>query len=113
MSMRNKIVTFAVVGLIAGTVTYLLMGTEDGKKQLKKAKRQIKKLSDDVVNQSQRGYERASSFAEKAGKDISSLANKAKDYGKDVLDEAEEASRGVRNEANSTAQTIASRAKKV
>lgn len=99
MSTRKGIVTYALVGLAIGTVTWLLVGTKEGRKQLDCANDGIRKLTKSIKSKTKEGADKVSQFAEKAGKEIRSFTSKAKGYGEDYLDEAEEATKSALKKA--------------
>ncbi len=99
MATKKSIVTFALAGLAVGTAAYFLFGTKEGKKQLDCAGDNFRKLSGTLRERTREGAERASRIVDRAGRDISELAERVKDYSKGYLDGAEEAADKLSKEA--------------
>lgn len=91
MGAKQSIVTFALVGLAVGTAAYFLYGTKEGRKQLDCAGDNFRKLSGTLRERTREGAAKASRIVDRAGRDISELADRVKDYSKGYLDGAEEA----------------------
>jgi gas vesicle protein len=88
MSRRNSIATYALVGLAAGTIAYLLLGTKGGRKQLDCASREIQKFTDDIRKKSKKGYGKAAEWVDRASDEINVAGRRAKDAGKAFVNEA-------------------------
>ena len=77
MNTRNSIVTYALVGLAAGTVAWLLLGTKEGRKQMDRAGDGIRELSKSIRKSTQEGLEKASKLADRATQEIDELRSQA------------------------------------
>ena len=93
MNTKNSIITFALVGLAAGTVAWLLLGTKDGRKQLNRAGDGIRSLSKTIRHNTKKGIEKASALADKATKEIQELRVKATSSGKTAINKADQAAK--------------------
>lgn len=90
MSKRNNIVTYALVGLAAGTVVWLLFGTKEGRKQLDRASDGIRELSKSIRKNTKEGIHKASQLAERATREIDDLRSQAKSKGKSAIRKADQ-----------------------
>ncbi len=78
MNTKNSIVTYALVGLAAGTVAWLLLGTKEGRKQLDRANDGIRELSKSIRKTTKEGIRKASEIANRATEEIDDLRSQAK-----------------------------------
>lgn len=91
MNMKNSIVTFALVGLAAGTVTWLLLGTKEGRKQLDCANDSIRKLAKSIKKNTKEGLDKAVDTARSVRREADDLRSEATRRGKSMLDKADQA----------------------
>src|SRR3546814_11093183 len=70
MNTKNSIVTYALVGLAAGTVAWLLLGTKEGRKQMDRASDGIRELSKSIRKTTKEGIRKASEIAHRATEEI-------------------------------------------
>lgn len=113
MNSRSSIVTFALVGLAAGTVAWLLLGTKDGRKQLDRASDGIKRLSKSIRTNTKKGLEKASALADKTSKEIHGLKSQAKSAGRTAANKAEQAAKTTVNKVDSAIKTARRKVEKV
>src|SRR5690606_31288747 len=93
---KNSIVTFALVGLAAGTVAWLLLGTKEGRKQVDRASDGIRELSNSIRKSTREGIRRASEMADRASEEIDNLRTQARDKSQSAIKKADQmAKRGV------------------
>lgn len=91
MNTKNSIVTFALVGLAAGTITWLLLGTKEGRKQLDCANDGIRQLAKSFKENTKKGLDKAVEATNNARKETDELRSKAANKGKSMLDKADQA----------------------
>lgn len=110
MSRRNSIVTYALAGLAAGTIVYLLLGTKGGRKQLDCASREIQKFTNDIRKKSKKEFGKAAAWVENASDEINVAGRRAKDAGKafaqQAADQAQEMADKAKDKVQSTANKI-------
>lgn len=105
MNTKNSIVTFALVGLAAGTVAWLLWGTDEGRKQVDRASDGIRELSKSIRKSTKAGIRKASEMATRATEEIDSLRSEARDKSQAAIQQADKlAKRGV-DKARGTVKT--------
>src|SRR5690606_28337588 len=75
MNTKNSIVTYALVGLAAGTAAWLLLGTKEGRKQMDRASDGIRELSKSIRKTTKEGIRRASDIANRATEEIDPTLN--------------------------------------
>lgn len=113
MNRKNSIITFALVGLAAGTVAWLLLGTKDGRKQLNRASDGIRSLSKTVRHNTKKGIDKAAALADKATKEIQELRAKAKSSGSTAINKADQATKSAVNKVDDAVKTARRKAQKV
>lgn len=89
MNTKNSIVTYALVGLAAGTVTWLLLGTKEGRKQLDRAGDGIRELTKTIRKNTEEGLSKASKLANQATQEIDDLRAQAKSKGQSAIRKAD------------------------
>src|SRR5690554_1697845 len=89
MNTKNSIVTYALVGLAAGTVAWLLLGTKEGRKQMDRAGDGIRELSKSIRKTTKEGVRKASELANRATEEIDNLRAQAKDRSKSAINKAD------------------------
>ncbi len=109
MNTKNNIVAFALVGLAAGTIAWLLMGTKDGRKQLNRAGDGLRHLSETIRNNTKKGVKKASELANRAAKEIDELRAQAKSTGKTAINKADQAAKKAVNNANQATKETANK----
>jgi len=85
MKNKNGIIAFALLGLVAGTAAYYLLGTEDGKKRLKSTSRCVKDLTKSLNSLSKKQAKKASKLVKTAQSDLEKLSVKAKETGQHAI----------------------------
>ena len=93
MNTKNNIITFALVGLAAGTVAWLLLGTKEGRKQLSCAEEGFRQFTEAVKNNAKKGVDQAARTASKATQEANSMREKAVSHGKSMLDKTNQAAK--------------------
>ncbi len=91
MENKNGLIAFALVGLAAGAVTYYLLGTDQGRKKLKRTNCQIKELTKTIESLTKSQKKKAEKMVKSAQSDIESFNKKTKEVGRQVLDKAADA----------------------
>lgn len=104
MNAKNSIVTFALVGLAAGTITWLLLGTKEGRKQLDCANDGIRQLAKSIKKNTKKGLDKASDAVSNARKEADELRSKATSKGKSMLDKADRAVKKSINKAEDSVE---------
>jgi len=89
MKSKNSIVTYALVGLAAGTVAWLLLGTKEGRKQLDRASDGIRELTKSIRENTREGLNKASSLADRASREIDDLRTQARSKGQSAIRKAD------------------------
>lgn len=105
MNTKNNIITFALVGLAAGTITWLLLGTKEGRKQLSCASDGIREFADTMKNNAKNGLDKATKMADKAAKEAHNMRATAASSGKDILNKADQAAKKSINKADNAVKT--------
>ncbi|WP_353181723.1 hypothetical protein [Parapedobacter lycopersici] len=105
MNTKNNIITFALVGLAAGTITWLLLGTKEGRKQLSCASDGIRQFTDSMKNNAKKGLDKAAEMANKASKEAQDMRAKATNSGKSMLNKADQAAKKSINKAADAMKT--------
>lgn len=96
MNRRNSIVTYALVGLAAGTVAWLLLGTKEGRRQVDRAGDGLRELSKSIRKSTKEGIRKASDIADRASEEIDNLRTQARNKGQSAIKKADQmAKRGV------------------
>lgn len=109
MNTKNSIITYALVGLAAGTVAWLLLGTKEGRKQMHCASDGIRSLSKSIRKNSKEGLGKASKLADRAAKEIDDLRSQAKSKGQSAMRKADQV---VKEGVNKASDAIKSAKKK-
>src|SRR5690606_3592778 len=89
MNTKNSIVTYALVGLAAGTAVWLLLGTKEGRKQMDRASDGIRELSKSIRKTTKEGIRRASDIANRATEEIDNFRSQAKDKSQAAMQKAD------------------------
>src|SRR5690606_42052914 len=89
MNTKNSIVTYALVGLAAGTVAWLLLGTKEGRKQVDRASDGIRELSKSIRKTTKEGIRRASEMATRATEEIDNLRSEARSKSQAAIQHAD------------------------
>src|SRR5690606_24624581 len=89
MNTKNSIVTYALVGLAAGTAAWLLLGTKEGRKQMARASDGIRELSKSIRKTTKEGIRRASDIANRATEEIDNFRSQAKDKSQAAMQQAD------------------------
>lgn len=89
MNTKNSIVTYALVGLAAGTAVWLLLGTKEGRKQMDRASDGIRELSKSIRKTTKEGIRRASDIANRATEEIDNFRSQAKDKSQAAMQQAD------------------------
>ncbi len=113
MNAKNSIVTFALVGLAAGTAAWLLLGTKEGKRQLDRASDGIRQLTKSIRKNTKEGLFKASKFAEKANKEIDDLRTEAKSRSKSAINKANRLAKEGVNKVDSAIKTAQRKTEKI
>lgn len=100
MNTKNSIVTFALVGLAAGTVAWLLLGTKEGRRQLDRAGDGVRELSKTIRKGTREGLDKASKLADRATREIDELRSQAKSKGQSAIQKADRLAKDGINQAN-------------
>jgi len=104
MNTKNSIATYALVGLAAGTIAWLLLGTKEGRKQLDRAGDGIRELSKSIRKNTQEGLD-------KATQEIDDLRLQAKSKGRSVIQKADQLAKEGISKANNTVKSVKRKAK--
>ena len=102
MNRKNSIVTYALVGLAAGTVAWLLLGTKEGRKQVDRASDGIRELSKSIRKTTKEGIRKASEMADRAAGEIDQLRAQATTKGQSAMQQADRMAKSGVNKARST-----------
>ena len=105
MNTRNSIVTYALVGLAAGTVAWLLLGTKEGRKQMDRASDGIRELSKSIRKTTKEGVRKASELAHRATEEIDNLRAQAKNKSKSAINKADRLAKDGTSKARSAVKT--------
>ena len=106
MSRKNSIITYALVGLAAGTAVWLLVGTKEGRHQLDCANKEIKRLSKIVRKKAKKGMDTANQFAQSATREAQDLTSKAKSMGKKAVSNLDDSAREAEKLAKETVSDL-------
>ncbi|MBK1440911.1 hypothetical protein JHJ32_13000 [Parapedobacter sp. ISTM3] len=90
MNTKNSIATYALVGLAAGTVAWLLLGTKEGRKQLDRAGEGIRELTQSIRKSTKEGLNKASKMADRATREINDLGAQARSKGQSAIHKADQ-----------------------
>jgi len=110
MNTKNSIVTYALVGLAAGTVAWLLLGTKEGRKQLDRASDGIRELSNSIRKSTKDGLHKASKLADRATEEINDLRSQARNKGQSAIRKADQLAKEGINRASDAVTSAKSRA---
>ena len=102
MNTKNSIVTYALVGLAAGTVAWLLLGTKEGRKQMDRASDGIRELSKSIRKTTKEGIRKASEMANRATEEIDTLRSQAKNKSQSAIQKADKLAKSGVSKARST-----------
>jgi len=105
MNTKNSIVTYALVGLAAGTVAWLLLGTKEGRKQMDRAGDGIRELSKSIRKTTKDGIQKASKLADRATEEIDNLRAQAKSKSQSAISKADRLAKDGIDKARSAAKT--------
>ncbi|MGV3762638.1 MAG: hypothetical protein ACO1NT_09175 [Parapedobacter sp.] len=104
MNTKNSIVTYALVGLAAGTVAWLLLGTKEGRRQMDRASDGIRELSKSIRKTTKEGIRKASEIANRATDEIDTLRSQAKSKGRAAVKKADQVAKSGLNKARRTVE---------
>lgn len=104
MNTKNSIVTYALVGLAAGTVAWLLLGTKEGRKQMDRASDGIRELSKSIRKTTKEGIRKASEMANRATEEIDTLRSQAKNKSQSAIQKADKLAKSGVSKARSTVE---------
>jgi len=107
---NSSIVAYALIGMAAGTVAYLLFGTKEGRKQLDRAGDSIRDLTKSIRNSTQDGIHKAQQLADRAVKEVDELRAEAKQKGRSVLRKADRLAKEGLEKASAAVQTAGRKA---
>ncbi|GGC15653.1 hypothetical protein GCM10011386_04320 [Parapedobacter defluvii] len=110
MNTKNSIVTYALVGLAAGTVAWLLLGTKEGRKQLDRASDGIRELSKSIRKNTKDGLHKASKLVDRASKEIDDLRTEAKSKSQSAISKADRLAKEGISKASNAVKTATRRA---
>jgi len=110
MNTKNSITTYALIGLAAGTVAWLLLETKEGRRQLDRAGEGIRDLTKSIRKGTEEGMHKASRFADKASEEIRDLSAQARNKGKEAVRKADRFARESADQAASRVKTATDRA---
>ena len=99
---KNSIVTYALVGLAAGTAAWLLLGTKEGRKQMDRASDGIRELSKSIRKSTKEGIRKASEIANRATAEMDNIRAQARDKSQSAIKEADRMAKSGVNKARST-----------
>src|SRR5690606_12089692 len=102
MNTKNSIVTYALVGLAAGTAAWLLLGTKEGRKQMDRASDGIRELSKSIRKSTKEGIRKASESANRATAEMDNIRAQARDKSQSAIKEADRMAKSGVNKARST-----------
>ncbi len=102
MNTKNSIVTYALVGLAAGTVAWLLLGTKEGRRQMDRASDGIRELSKTIRKTTKEGIRKASEMANRATAEIDDLRAQAKRKGQSAIQKADRVAKSGVDKARRT-----------
>src|SRR5690606_8631541 len=105
MNTKNSIVTYALVGLAAGTVAWLLLSTKEGRKQMDRASDGIRELSKSIRKTTKEGIRKASEIANRATEEIDHMRAQAKNKSQSAIKKADWMAKTGVNEARSAIKT--------
>lgn len=105
MNTKNSIVTYALVGLAAGTAAWLLLGTKEGRKQLDRASDGIRELSKSIRKSTKEGLNKASKLADKATREIDDLRAQAKSKSQSAIRKADQLAKEGISKANNAVKS--------
>jgi len=105
MNAKNSIMTFALVGLAAGTVAWLLLGTKEGRRQLDNYSDSLRQFTESMKTNAKKGMDRAAEMADKATREVNEMRAKATSKGKAMMDKADQAAKKSINSAEDTIKT--------
>lgn len=105
MNTKNSIITYALVGLAAGTAAWLLLGTKEGRKQLGCASDGIRELTKTIRKTTKDGIQKASKLADRATAEIDNLRAQAKNKGQSTIDKADRLAKDGIDKARTAAKT--------
>lgn len=110
MNTKNSIVTYALVGLAAGTAAWLLLGTKEGRKQLDRASDGIRELSDSIRKSTKKGLNKATKLADRATREIDDLRAQAKNKSQSAIRKADRFAKEGISKASDAVKTASQRA---
>jgi len=110
MNTKNSIVTYALVGLAAGTVAWLLLGTKEGRKQMDRASDGIRELSKTIRKTTKEGIRKASEIANRATEEIDSMRAQAREKSQSAIKKADRLAKSGVDKARSTVKAAKRRA---
>ncbi|MFB2117977.1 hypothetical protein [Parapedobacter sp. 2B3] len=102
MNTKNSIVTYALVGLAAGTAAWLLLGTKEGRRQMDRASDGIRELSKTIRKTTKEGIRKASEMANRATAEIDDLRAQAKRKGQSAIQKADRVAKSGVDKARRT-----------
>lgn len=102
MNTKNSIVTYALVGLAAGTAAWLLLGTKEGRRQMDRASDGIRELSKSIRKTTKEGIRKASDMANRATEEIDNLRAQARDKSEAMMQKADRMAKSGVDQARST-----------
>src|SRR5690606_29779090 len=105
MNTKNSIVTYALVGLAAGTMAWLLLGTKEGRKQLDRAGDGIRELSKSIRKNTREGLDKAAKLSDRATREIDDLRVQAKSKGRSFIEKADQLAKEGVNKAASAVKS--------
>ena len=105
MNTKNSIVTYALVGLAAGTVAWLLLGTKEGRRQMDRASDGIRELSKSIRKTTKEGIRKASDIASRATEEIDNLRSQAKNKSQSAIQKANRMAKSGVDQARRTVKT--------
>ena len=105
MNTKNSIVTYALVGLAAGTIAWLLLGTKEGRRQLDRTGDGIRELSKSIRKNTHEGLDKAAKLADRVTREIDDLRVQAKSKGRSVIQKADQVAKEGISKANSTVKS--------
>ncbi len=110
MNTKNSIVTYALVGLAAGTVAWLLLGTKEGRRQLDRASDGVRELTKAIRKNTKEGLNKASKLADRATREIDELRSQAKSKGQSAINKADRLAKDGISKANSAIKSATRKA---
>ncbi|MGK6351767.1 hypothetical protein [Parapedobacter sp. DT-150] len=109
MNTKNSIVTYALTGLAAGTIVWLLLGTKGGRQQLDRASAGIRELSKTIRKNTEKGVHKASALADRASREINDLRAQAKSKGQAAMRKADQLAKEGLNKTDGALKTAKQR----